>query len=140
MESVKKLMNKYTDSLTVILMDDFKKTMITDDKTLDENTKNVIGDKIDEYKNTIKESIKNSSKKTKSKAKGTRKSTRYNSYMKEKMVELKVSDPELSNNDKFKKIAAMWKNDKATYVAPVVESEVADDQVPSESESASESS
>jgi hypothetical protein len=138
MESVKKIMNKCTESLTVALMDDFKKMMITDDKTLDDNTKNVLGDKVDEYKNHIKESIKNNSKKTKSKAKGTRKSTPYNFYMKEKMAELKVSDATLSNNDKFKKIAAMWKNDKDTYVVPESAlNSVATDDLPSESSSES---
>ena len=114
MDSLKKLVNKQFETLLVAVLDDFQKKMITDDTVLADDVKLTLTGKVDEYKNMLKEHIKNDNKKGKvSKTKGSRAPTAYNLFMKEKMLELKVSSPELTNNQKFAQVASMWAQHKA---------------------------
>ncbi len=116
--ALKKVINKQLIETVSVVLDDFFKIMIdnTETDTLSVDVKQTIKDKIDLYKTEIKDGIKMDNKKQKkSTTKGTRKPTKYNRYMAQKMAELKEKEPDLSNNDKFAKIAAQWKEDKDTW-------------------------
>ncbi len=114
MESVlKKGMIKQFEVISMSILNDFLNKVKTDE-SIEEKYKELFVEKIQNYQVELKDSIKNDNKRKK-KEKGTRKPTRYNKYMAKKMAELKESHPELSNNDKFAKIAAQWKVEKDTW-------------------------
>ncbi len=116
MNVLRKTLNKQLGDIVGVTLDEFYKTKIDTDSSLSTEVKQSIKDMMDAYKSEMKDGIKNDNKKTKkSAAKGTRKPSRYNRYMAQKMAELKESEPDLSNNDKFAKIAAQWKLDKDTW-------------------------
>lgn len=118
MDSLKKLVNKQFEALLVAVLDDFQKKMITEDTVLAEDVKLTLTEKVDQYKATLKDLIKNDNKKGKvSKTKGSRAPTAYNLYMKEKMLELKASSPDLTNNQKFAQVASMWAQHKLTLAS-----------------------
>lgn len=119
MEPIRKVMIKQFDTVSNTVLDEFV-AVICNDTTVTDDVKEMIKTKLTEFKVALKDTIKTSSKK-KNKTKGTRKPTVYNMFMKEKMLELKNSSPELSNNDKFSKIATMWKEQKDTYTPKPVE-------------------
>jgi hypothetical protein len=113
--SLKKVFNKMQVDISATVLDDFYKKKIESADSLSSEEKQTIKDVLDAYKTEIKESIKGDNKKLKKTTKGTRIPTKYNRYMKQKMAELKAKEPELSNNEKFAKIAAQWKKDKDTW-------------------------
>ncbi len=113
---LRKTLNKQLGDIVVVTLDEFYKTKIDTVSSLSTEVKQSIKDMMDAYKSELKDGIKTDNKKTKKSAtKGTRKASRYNRYMAQKMAELKESHPELSNNDKFAKIAAQWKVDKDSW-------------------------
>ena len=121
MENIfKKVISKQFQAIACAVLDDFVAKKFPEDSEIGDDELELIKTYIEDYKNELKEGVKNETKKGKGKngTKGTRKPTRYNKYMKQKMKELKESEPELSNNEKFSKIAAMWKEDKATWSEP----------------------
>jgi hypothetical protein len=113
--SLKKVFNKMQVEISATVADDLYKKLENVEKFSSE-VKQTIKDIVDAYKAEIKEGVKTDNKKQKKTAtKGTRKATKYNRYMKQQMAELKANEPELSNNEKFAKIAAQWKEDKDTW-------------------------
>jgi hypothetical protein len=40
---------------------------------------------------------------------------RYNRYIKEKMTELKITDPELTTKERYNKVSGMWKDNRTTW-------------------------
>jgi hypothetical protein len=116
MTLLKKTMQKQFEMTYVAVLDNLLSN-VNSDETLTDETKKLFEDKVTNFKVELKEALKNDSKKKK-REKGTRQPTRYNRYMKIKMAELKTSEPDLSNNDKFAKIASLWKQEKDTWVDP----------------------
>ncbi len=114
--ALKKIVNKQLIETVSAVLDDFFKTKIeTDTDSLSVEVKQKIKEIMDSYKTEVKEGVKGDNKKLKKTTKGTRTPTKYNRYMKQKMAELKANEPDLSNNEKFAKIAAQWKEDKDTW-------------------------
>jgi hypothetical protein len=111
--TLKKVMIKQFELVSNSVLDSFL-NKITSNESINEATKKILEETVATYKTELKESIKNDNKKKK-KEKGTRKPTKYNRYMAQKMAEFKEKGSELSNNEKFAKIAAQWKQDKDSW-------------------------
>jgi hypothetical protein len=111
--TLKKIMIKQFELISNSILDSLLNKIASDDTIID-TTKKTLEEVIINYKAELKESIKNDNK-TKKREKGTRKPTKYNRYMAQKMAEFKESGSDLSNNEKFAKIASQWKQDKDSW-------------------------
>lgn len=69
--------------------------------------KYVTAKEFEDYKKDLEKRIKKEQK-----PKVTRAPNEYNLYMKEKITELKKSDPKMSNKEAFSKSAETWSKDK----------------------------
>ncbi len=112
--TLKKVMIKQFELISNSILDSLLNKIMTNE-SINDSTKTILEETISNYKVELKESIKNDNKKKK-KEKGIRKPTKYNRYMAQKMAEFKEKGSELSNNEKFAKIAAQWKQDKDSWV------------------------
>jgi hypothetical protein len=117
-ESLNKLMNKQFISIIDACLKQFVELHIENDEDIDENVKDELKEKMDAFKKSLKESAKESAKLEKKKAnhpKTKKQPSTYNLYMKEKMAELKDTEPVETSSERFKKIAHMWKDEKETW-------------------------
>ena len=115
--TVSTAMSKSVELISTSIIDEVV-GIVDKESDIDDNTKMLFTGKLEEYKENLKASIKADSKKQKSgdkKEKPKRDPTNYNKYIKEQTAIYKSKEPELSNNDRFKKIATSWASVKDTW-------------------------
>lgn len=115
--TVSSAMSKSVELISTSIIDEVV-GIVDKESDIDDNTKMLFTGKLEEYKENLKASIKADSKKQKNsdkKERPKREPTDYNKYMKEQTAIYKKNEPELSNNDRFKKIATSWASVKDTW-------------------------
>jgi hypothetical protein len=107
-----KIMSKQFNAIAEVTLSEFYNQHIDNDKNM-ADVKKTLKDKIDAFQNNLKENVNiNKSKKS---LETKRKPNKYNRFMKEKMLELKVTEPKLTSKERFSKVAGMWKDEKETW-------------------------
>lgn len=118
--SVATAMSKSIQTLSYSIVDELKKKLI-DEGEFDDEVKLQIEIKLDEYKESLKTTLKATKKKQKSvdtKDKPKKQPTKYNQYQKVQTAYYKENNPEISNKDRFRRIATEWKDVKDTWEPP----------------------
>lgn len=120
--SVATAMAKSAQTLSASIIDELRKKLV-DEGEFDEEVKLLISIKLEEYKDNLKTSLKATKKKQKAadnkdKPKIKKPPTKYNQYQKIQTAYYKKNLPELENKLRFARIAAEWKDVKATWEPP----------------------